>query len=190
MFCECGAKHEVSAAHAGTMLACRCGREPPVPLLSELRKQAGHDPYATSARDRIAKLLAGGYVPPGEVCLACHVRTTETSQCTAICERTWVEQDRKINNKFLAAICFLILPCLTGIFLLMRPKIVQTETRGERGRDVIVKLPFRLCQNCREKRVLAKAGELRQALGRVPEYAELLKEYPEAELSSLSWVLP
>jgi hypothetical protein len=157
----------------------------PVPLLSELRKLAGQDPYITNAREKIQRLLASGYIPPGEVCVMCGLRTAEVWQCTAACERKWVERRRETGNSALMALRMIFSPLTMALASFTRSADGEDEMQVERGRDVVVKLPLRLCQNCREKRLLAKAEDLRRALGRVPEYAELLKEYPDAELSSL-----
>jgi hypothetical protein len=157
---------------AGTTIACACGRIVAVPLLSELRRQV--------------KVLADGSVPTNGRCLQCGGQTSRVAECKAICERVWVDSVRGPWNTFIWIAAILIWPMAASLAIFLRGK-PEAEERQERGREVVVRLPFHLCEACRVRQELRKTHDLRAALQRVPEYAELFREYPEAELSREGW---
>ena len=64
--------------------------------------------------------------------------------------------------------------------LQLQERYLNTEVTG---RELVVRAPLRVCADCRSrlrKRTCRK--ELRALLETVPEYAELLREYPDAGL--------
>src|SRR5687768_7220973 len=148
--CECGVRHPLVATQAGTSLACGCGRQVAVPLLSQLRRQAGQDAYITNAAERVAKTLSDGRVPTDGRCLVCERQTSLVNRCQAICERVWVQRNRNVLAKVIGVFALIYAPFVTALTLLMRPKVVDDKVE-ERGREVVVTLAYHLCDSCRER---------------------------------------
>ena len=54
-----------------------------------------------------------------------------------------------------------------------------------RGRELVVEAPLRVCADCKRRlSTWTRRKELRSLLQTVPEYAELLDEYPNARLDA------
>lgn len=180
--CDCGRTHEVTATMAGTSHLCRaCGREMTIPLLSQLRALAGQERYVTNAAEKVAKLLRDDYVPPGEKCVACGCATKQVLESQVVCEKVWRQE--KLSQRSWAALILvgLFLPCGWIWTLFVGLRDLERDSR-ERGHNVIVSTPIRLCVNCIDRGAVSNTARLRMLLVRVPQYAELFKEYPEAEL--------
>lgn len=178
--CQCGRRHEVAAYQAGTALACGCGRQVPVPLLSQLRRDAGQDAYVTNAAERIARLLASGEIPTRGRCLVCDRQTMLVDECTAVCEQSWQRVNRRLDRStlFLAIITG---PLFALLYFLSRGKQPEDDVEVL-GHDVSVTLRYHWCEGCRERNSLRSLRELRQSLERLPEYAALFREYPDVRL--------
>ena len=76
--CECGDSVAVNKTDAGGSTVCRCGAMIVVPLLSQLRKNAGLDGIELSIGDRISAKIENGDLPPS-LCVACNASDAVTS---------------------------------------------------------------------------------------------------------------
>jgi hypothetical protein len=62
--CPCGERLAVKATIAGSTIQCACGRDVPVPRLSELRQAAGQGAFEAGIVDTIRRMIADGELPP------------------------------------------------------------------------------------------------------------------------------
>jgi hypothetical protein len=76
--CECGDAVEVTAAQAGSDVACRCGRLVHVASLSRLREMAGQDAYEAGTIDTINRMIRDGDLPWGDTCAISGLPTTDS----------------------------------------------------------------------------------------------------------------
>lgn len=142
--CECGRPVQVSEVQAGAHADCACGRRTVVPLLSELRRNAGLEAYQKSIAQRVEEQIAAGELPGGPQCAKCGMLTRRTFAAEARCEQSW----RKTSGRLQ------VFPIpFVGIFW------TWTERRVEDlGRETNVALVLRLCDDCRPGKGLAEAS--------------------------------
>lgn len=133
--CECGAKVPVSEGAAGSVVECACGQPITVPSLFELRKQAGL--RTASPAIVIENMLAHGELPTLTGCARCNGASDEIVDVTAECEKVWSNEPGVISW----IIGILFFGIWTVVWNLTR------ETR-ERGRNLLLHLPVRICRTC------------------------------------------
>jgi len=176
--CECGNSVPVTAAVAGSIVSCRCGREISVPSLSQLRRAAGRDEYITNAVEVVRKALSTGELPSAS-CIQCHCTTNRVVQCKVVCESTATKRTTfGDDGDLVSAFGRLFSP------IWITKKTVVTEIHG---RDTIVEPVFCLCEACQESvGNLRRQKTLYRLLRMVPQYEQLLQEYPKAKISLVS----
>jgi hypothetical protein len=171
--CECGKVYRLSAALAGSHYACACGRELIVPSLSELKMAAGEEVLSPAVR--LEQMLQLGMLPQETKCLVCGRTTAGVTHFWAICERAFVKEDPS-RVWWAVALGWLFLGWL-GVLLLA----VRARDDRIHGSDVRLRLPLRVCPECAPD--LAGPGRFREAVLAAPLYADLLRQYPAAEIA-------
>lgn len=171
--CECGQVYHFTAAQAGTHYTCPCGRELVVPSLSRLKMAAGEDVLSPAVR--LEQMLQLGLLPQEKKCVFCRRETPGVAHFWAICERAFVKKDAS-RVWWAVVLSWLCLGWLGLLLLLVRARDDRVH-----GTDVRLRLPLRVCPECAPD--LAVAGDLREAVSAVPLYADLLHQYPDAELA-------
>jgi hypothetical protein len=137
--CACGGFIVVSEQAAGASLLCSCGRKIDVPSLGALREGAGLPAHQLSARLVIENLLAHGELPGHMACAQCNGATDQSVTITAECEKSWSGEHGWIASIFLILVA--------GVWSLL---VFQSDGR-ERGSNVILHLPVRMCRRCRRQ---------------------------------------
>jgi hypothetical protein len=171
--CGCGKSLAVSAGSAGSRLPCPCGRTIEVPSLRELRRQHGEAVIVNPVLE-IEHLAAADGLPATGPCIRCGRDDAATAIVTAECERSWVRKPGRLE---------LILSFLlrSPVLLLAHLWERQTAPADVLGRDVVLRLPLRLCLACLSE--VRTQADFAKVLREVPVYARLLDRYPEAILS-------
>jgi hypothetical protein len=172
--CECGRTVPVAAAMAGGKAICTCGTENAVPRLSQLRVAAGQGAFDASSIDVVRRLVREGQLPTGAQCEVCGSATSETLHCTVLCEQTVVTGGGSDRWWILT---LLLLPL--G-FLYWRSG--SSQPLKQHGRDVHVEVPLRICSGCRKQVAARGSAGLAAILQRTPATAQLLQDFPEAEI--------
>jgi hypothetical protein len=144
-----------------------------VPSLRELRRSAGEADTVNPVLV-IERLTADGELPGGRGCTWCGRDDAATVHVTATCERRWFRRPGRWNWLAVAVISW---PLALAAHLWER----QAGEVQEFGRDVILRLPLRLCPPCRAE--FRGRAALADVLRQVPVYAALLDRYPAAELT-------
>lgn len=171
--CECGEALSVTEGSAGQKLPCRYGRVVAIPRYRELLAMAGQGPDL--APDFvIERLLLAGKLPEEDCCLACGTPTGEVAQVVVQCERAQVGQ---AGRSWLYYAGVALLSPMHAVFA--RAHHGPNEPT-EHGKDKIYLLPLRLCQQCKEQMIAAKATK--DILHLVPVYHRLLAKYPKANV--------
>ena len=170
--CPCGKVVVVTAADAGATRSCACGRTVEVPPLHQLRAAAGQQVLSPAVR--IEALLLEHKLPGTRVCVCCHKETDGLIRVRVQCQWAIVTKGGP-SRADMAAGCFLF-----GWLAMFY--IARTAPPGkEHGQDVVFVLPLPVCQACGPQ--LDDPAALRQALVAIPEYADLLAEYPHARVT-------
>lgn len=142
--CECGRPIQISEVQAGAHVDCICGRRAAVPLLSELRRNAGLEAYQKSIAKRVEEQLAAGELPGGPACAKCGMLTPRTFAAEARCEQSWQKTYGRLQ----------VFPIpFVGIFWTWSVRRVE-----DLGRETTVPLVLRLCDDCRPGKGLAEAS--------------------------------
>ncbi len=176
--CSCGQTLTVTAADAGSRRQCNCGRVVSIPSLGRLTRAAGERAPALSIAERVRMLVAQGELPAGNACGCCQVPTDGILSCSVECERPY-----RNTRSFWESVLLFVLGAWVLAVIAWRDW-EQTEVHGQ---ETLVKTPLRMCPQCQTQfRGTAGSQELRQLLGTVPEYAELLKTYPQASIATSS----
>lgn len=181
--CECGKVHAVSAADAGGIVRCPCGRSVDVPPLHQLRTAAGEDVLSPAVR--IEALLLRGLLPGTRACAVCARETDGLVRVAVACERGRIgppnsSRDQAVTGCLLG----LLIGGLPGLFVanrLMKPN--EPEVPKQIGQDVAFTLPLAVCPACRPS--LNDSNVLLRALRTVPDYEALLDQYPNAQVTLL-----
>jgi hypothetical protein len=171
--CGCGKAHAVTAADAGASLRCACGGTVEVPPLHQLRAAAGQQ--VLSPVVRVQTLLLEGRLPGTRSCAVCHRDTSGLVHARVQCQWAVVSAGGPSRAE-VAGGCLLSFGL--GLFLHMLRRNAPSK---EHGQDVVVVVPLPVCETCRPG--LDGPAALRQALHHVPEYAELLDQYPNARVT-------
>jgi hypothetical protein len=174
--CLCQKAIPVTAAQAGTEVACSCGRTIKVPRLSELRLTTGRDAYEAGVVSAIQRLIRTGELPYGDTCALSGWPTNDVYELLVECERPWAKQVGKS----------LPLPWEVLLGLFSPISIWRREVRTEiHGRQTVIRVPLRVRQEHHAwLSRMRSQRKLRRLLGTVPIYAQLLHEYPDAYIST------
>ena len=166
--CICGITIHVPEGAGGTQARCSCGRSVAVPRLSELRELARRSPEFPELI--IEDLLKEGRLPADSACLRCGEETDTIYSVLAECERA----------RYGPPGC-MVLP-ITWVTILFGTVVYRvTKPVWLEGRDVLLRLPLRLCTGC--ARWMCAAGAFKEVMRRVPVYKQLLQKYPAAKVS-------
>lgn len=175
--CDCGKPISVTSASAGSSITCECGAEVKVPGLSQLRRQAGQEAYASNPIDLILLAHQDGREPAGLECLKCGSPAANIVDLKILCERVEMDYNspKWLLLKYLGNVVFL------GVLfygLWQNRKINQDlEESGLNN----VRTFFRMCDRCLpNSRKPPKRRKIRRMLKQVPVYKELYKENKEA----------
>jgi hypothetical protein len=139
-----------------------------------LRRQAGLPEPGLPPEKVVETLLLAGKLPEEAHCIGCGNATEEVLECTAECERAYVESSQPAWWAYLLG--FLTFGWL-GVGVVSASK---GEGR-EWGKDRIFPLPLRVCAACRPQ--MSSPEELKAALRRVLVYRRLLEKYPDARVT-------
>lgn len=172
--CPCGKDVTVTATDAGVEVRCHCGNVNTVPSLSELRRAAGQSRYNQGIVDRVKQNVADRVLPSESACVKCGVPTGGVLYLTVECERTYRSGGGFWKHFFL----FLLAPI--WIWGQLR-RDYSTEVFG---RETFLDVPLLICPSCEMAIRKSRLARARKALlKKVPLYAELLREYPQATVS-------
>ena len=181
--CECGRAHAVSAADAGSSLRCPCGRNVEVPPLHVLRALAGVDKLSPAFR--IEGLLFNRKLPGTRCCAGCGRETDGLIQVSIVCDRgsSGPDDSGRDENSEEALGC--LLGSLFG-FGGPRDEERREERRSgrQRGQDIAFIVPLPVCENCAPG--MNDLAVLRPALRTIRVYADLLDQYPKADVTRAS----
>lgn len=177
--CECGYSLPISAASAGTLVPCRCGRQVKIPKLSELRRLSGQPVDSlVGIADRLRTMYLDKQLPPDRHCIHCQVKTDATLECWVECERARASSAGAWENIFGALL--LVLSPVKGLMY----HAVRNGSEVEAiGNDLVVRTPLAVCGNCLPA-MNRKPMHIRDLLRSVPLYGELLEAYPGANVGA------
>lgn len=175
--CGCGKELAVTAGEAGSQKHCTCGRTVKVPTLGQLARAAGNPLATLSATERVSYLVSSGELPAGAVCARCQFPTDATLHCSVECERPYVREHGSWWTTFFSML----------IFGFVRTILVQSRENPEvHGRELIVKMPLRMCPDCQPLfQAGSRVSELRNLLRSVSEYEAVLATYPQASVAAM-----
>lgn len=180
--CGCGNSVPVSAVQAGSTIACVCGAQIAVPLLSALRRSAGETAIPLNAVETIQALIRDGELPQGDLCPYSGALANLTFHVRVQCERSWVRGSEPIGAR--DAVTYVLFLGWIGAL------IAYGKSRGQReelGRDTIIELPLRVSADAAVKLARLRSQRTWKALLRkTPAYARLLDEYPDARITPLA----
>jgi hypothetical protein len=166
--CECGKQHRVAGTLAGSFISCDCGRQLKVPSLSRLKSHVGES--ALSPEVRLDQMLQLGMLPVETRCGCCGKETPNVVHFWVVCEQIEVYDAARMN--WFAT----ILIALSFDFV----SLLEHDDR-ERGSDIRLRLPLRVCDGCAPQ--LKEQAILEKAVWSIPVYGDLREKYPRAELS-------
>ena len=175
--CACGRKIPVNVSAAGCAVPCHCGRTVPVPPLSELRVASGGRAFESGVLDRVRRLIQEEAVALSPCCVISGRPTTNLVWVQVECERRWIRDPTRTHIVTLTAL-FLVSPLLL-IWKLISPTDLQPQ---EFGRDTAVELPLSIDPDFEHRLGKLSQRKLKKLIRTVPEYSELLNEYPHARL--------
>jgi hypothetical protein len=136
VICECGQCVAVQEPHAGSSVACKCGRPVVVPLLSEFEAQPVLLSAATIER-RIRRMLAAKELPITDGCARCgDLATAQVVNAVVECERCRIRTTGGLKVLFIP---------IPGFHLIWWREPERTE---EFGHDTDVPAPISLCPEC------------------------------------------
>lgn len=175
--CDCGRTISVTAAAAGTSVTCRCGRAVSVPRLSEMRESAGAGAFESGVVDRIRRLVRERDINLSPCCLISDRPTSHRAWLQLECERRWVRDPRK--GEFIP---HLIMSILVPFWSLRRLIWSPDSDPQEFGHDIVVDLPLPIDPEFKHQLTKFSQRKLKELIRTVPEYVELLNEYPKARV--------
>jgi hypothetical protein len=171
--CECGRRIRVTAADAGTRVACECGVEQAVPSLSRLRQLEGRDPYEAGTVDTICRLVSCGELPQGENCAVSGRCTQDVLGCSVIISSVMLHEERMAMKILLSVFVSPLFFWIPKMFVKYYPAP---------GSETTVPTPIRLASRYHARYSKASQSRLRRLLRRVPIYRTLLDQYPLAQI--------
>jgi hypothetical protein len=174
--CECGKRNRVAACQAGEQIHCKCGQSIRVPALSELRKQAGAQPFERSGDSIVAARYGKGRLVVGNgACLSCASATNSTLACVIECESPG-SRDRPFLIEIIERA---VVQLAIGWFQLLvhRP----SDTQDAVGHERVCEVRVSICPSCRK--LARRPSNLRRLLMNEAEFVDLFREYPLAQIS-------
>lgn len=174
--CECGHTLQFAASSAGTAVPCLCGRQVKIPKLSELKRLSGEDDQPVlGIADRLRLMNLDKQLPPDTNCIRCQVKTADRLECWVECERAWGRE----GKSWAMALFSLHWPILS----LVARALERGEISEVDGRDVLVRTPLALCENCQHGESRSESN-VRRLLLEVDLYRQLLETYPGARVGT------
>ena len=169
--CACGKTHHVAGSAAGTTFTCGCRRAVEIPSFAKLKAAVGQSSF--SADFALEQLIQTGRLPLEADCVVCSRPTKNRVVARVACER-----ERTPAREFH---WYDVLRPTSGTS--GRPSPISTATRDARtvGVDRIYPVPVRVCGECAMD--LTGPAAIRDALLKTPIYADLLRKYPDSQLS-------
>ena len=178
--CKCGRTLPVEATQAGSTLVCTgCSQPVPVPRLSALRVAAGETAIPLNAAERVRQAVHDGTLPSNSVCPVTGSLADSTAIFLIRCEIAWRKNAEPSTAQ---VIVFGLLLGWVGVLIALLRGRGNGETEIQ-GRETVVKAPLRVSEEA--LRQLSRGwsqSALRGLLSNVPQYADLFKEYPSAEI--------
>ncbi|HET6572501.1 MAG TPA: hypothetical protein VFG68_02785 [Fimbriiglobus sp.] len=170
--CECGATIHVPGTSAGTTFTCKCGRQVEIPGLARLKASIGQS--TVSADLELEHLTAARALPLEANCTNCGRETTNEIAFSVVCERP----EDKSGGSFWYQVFFI---WFSPLLYMMHMATRQSEVHG---RNVVFRLPVRVCETCQPS--LNSQSAIRDTLRQTPVYARLLDKYPHARIGNAS----
>lgn len=178
--CECGRVLAVASHNAGADILCDCGRQVRVPLLSQLRRNAGHGAYESGTINTIQRMVHANELPAGSVCVISGIPTEDSYNLYVQCESKWMKGPG-VGRYWFVALSILFLPF--WIIWVLVGSALLNEERRELGNDRSVRVPLRVHKAYHHKlRGASNQRWLKKLLRKVPIYAKLLEEFPAAKV--------
>ena len=170
--CTCGRDLSVELSQAGGEVACECGETIAVPSLSKLRELSGKGAYEAGIIDTINRMIGSGELPWGDRCAVSGEPTSDAIDLYVEAERVF----QGGSNTALIALLAVVCSPLLALILAQKP-------RQDVGRTTIVHTPLRVAAR-NQRRVLRWSSQraIKRWLRSVPVYAELLNDYPRAQV--------
>lgn len=168
-YCSCGERVTVGEGAAGTSVPCTCGAVVAIPSLREMHRQTGKEPLAPSPELVVSALLGSGEIPGSDECVRCGGRTENIVHVVVECEQAFRTGGFDWGTFLLT-------------LFLLPIKVMRWKEDQVHGEDKAFTLPLRLCPPCR---MPPPRKDLKELLGRVPEYRKLLDKYPKAKVHLL-----
>ena len=180
--CDCGAVIPVTASLAGATIACRCGRQVPVPRLSQLRVAHGLAATETNIRDTIGRLIREETLPWGDCCAVTAMPTGDVMLFDVECERGYLKGSA--SRKW-GAVLFMLgfFACFPAAIFMWLIGYDLFKTPAERvGRDIVITVPLLVRTESHGAVRRWPQSRLKNLLRSVPVYERLLAEYPNARV--------
>ncbi len=168
--CECGKSHQVPGSAAGTALTCDCRRIIEVPSFAKLKASVGES--SVSIDLVIRHMLANDELPVESDCVICFRTTKHQATFQLECEREEIARSSKLRW-----FEFLIL-CLSPIRMILMA--YESEDPQMSGRDVILELPIRICEECEPD--LKTGADVRAAMQKSDIYSQLFEKFPDSRV--------
>ena len=184
--CSCGKSLPVTMAQAGSAVACDCGANVNVPSLSRLKQAAGQAAYEVGILDQLRNLVAEGELPASDQCQQCRDVTSDVLTCTVVCEMPRFKRSKQGQWRWL--LLLLWWPIWILVNIIVPDKTPDGDKVREFGREVTIDLPLRMCAPCADKfrRRNRASRALLKFVADDPATAELIREYPNAEVFATS----
>jgi hypothetical protein len=124
-------------------------------------------------------MLNLGMLPEESCCLICNKPTDHICGVWAVCER--VEPAAETHRSWLVHVLLILFIGLFFYIVILAYLLRRDSRNEERGRDVRLRLPLRVCPDCTLQ--LKDYEKLKQTVWSVAVYDELFDKYPETELA-------
>ncbi len=170
--CACGELLAVKASQASTNLRCDCGAQIKVPSLGQSRELAGKERYESGIIDAIGRMIRSGELPRDEICAISQRPTTDVLEIDVHLPRLFKTEKEAMPGPAL------LLGGLLGVLVLSmarRSKYAEEE-------ESIIRVPLRVGAEYQSKVRVMSPRRLKKLLRRVPIYAKLLDENPDARI--------
>ena len=169
--CSCGQTVPVELSQAGGETACTCGQTMKIPSLSKLRELSGKSAYEAGVIDTINRMVSSGELPSGNRCAVSGEPTADVIDLYVEAERVSQIGTSLPHAALVAALCS---PILAAVMMMQTPRDV--------GRETVVLTPLKVA--AKYHRRVSRSGQraLKRWLKTVPVYAQLLQEYPRAQI--------
>jgi hypothetical protein len=139
--------------------------------LSKLRELSGKGAYEAGIIDTINRMLRAGELPAGDRCAVSGEPTSDLIDLYVEAERVSQVGSSLGQAALVAVLCS---PILALTMTLKPPRDV--------GRSTFVRVPLRVAARYHERVLKSSQRALKRWLRSVPAYAQLLNEYPRAQV--------